>query len=136
MYTDIITVDSTTKDQLYTRTKMYLTNLYKSANDVIQMDDKEGGVIIAKGLFKVNASNGLTSSDMPVLHTFRIYIKDGKIKYEVTDLILKYYDKTSGYVDYPIEQYKPISKKLRRDISQKSHDNIVAIIEGIAQGCC
>jgi len=39
------TIDSTfnSKDQLYSLTKTFIAEKWKSANDVIQNDDKEGG---------------------------------------------------------------------------------------------
>lgn len=45
-------LDSTnkTKSQLYSDTKMFIAETWKSAQNVIQDDDKEGGMILVKGI--------------------------------------------------------------------------------------
>ena len=49
---EIIELDSSLKkDNLYYFAKEYITNSYGDANSVIQMDDKEKGLIICKGLY-------------------------------------------------------------------------------------
>jgi hypothetical protein len=44
--TDSVTMS---KNKIYSLTKMYIGETWKSAQDVIQNDDKEGGVILVKG---------------------------------------------------------------------------------------
>jgi len=39
-----------TKAALYSKVKMFIAETWKSADDVIQNDDKEGGVVLIKGL--------------------------------------------------------------------------------------
>lgn len=39
------------KNQIYSDTKMFIAETWKSAKDVIQNDDKENGVILVKGSF-------------------------------------------------------------------------------------
>jgi len=41
---------SKTKSQIYSDTKMFIAETWKSANDVIQNDDKENGMILIKGV--------------------------------------------------------------------------------------
>src|SRR5665647_1743863 len=49
-YTDLVKVDSTlTSDELYTRARSWFATAFKSANNVIQMEDKSSGIIIGKG---------------------------------------------------------------------------------------
>ncbi len=45
-----------TKDQIYSDTKMFIAENWKSAQNVIQNDDKEGGVILVKGLNEQSVS--------------------------------------------------------------------------------
>lgn len=51
VYTGIIQVDSTDKSKLYNKVKKWFVEQYKSAKDVIQLDDKENGEVIGKGYF-------------------------------------------------------------------------------------
>ena len=45
-------VDSVSKNkgQIYSDTKMFIAEFWKSAQNVIQNDDKEGGMILLKGV--------------------------------------------------------------------------------------
>ena len=38
-----------TKEQLYTDTKIFIANTWKSSQDVLQNDDKDSGIIILRG---------------------------------------------------------------------------------------
>ena len=49
VYTEVIKVDSLNAKELYNRAKKWIVLNYKSANDVIQLDDKEDGILIGKG---------------------------------------------------------------------------------------
>lgn len=91
MYTDVVVVDSSlTKAELFNRAKAWIASTYKSANAVIQMEDKDAGILIGKGVFVVNWSTALIknlSTDVP--HTIKLLFKNGRYKYEITDLSYK-----------------------------------------------
>lgn len=82
-YSNVIQVDSVSKDQLYARAKRWFVKTYKSANDVIQLDDKENGEIIGKGNFKIS----YYAREPIINHTISILVKDGRFKYIITDLV-------------------------------------------------
>lgn len=46
---DIVDSVPKTKNQIYSDTKMFIAEYWKSAKDVIQNDDKESGIILVKG---------------------------------------------------------------------------------------
>ena len=79
-YTGVVQVDSVNKNTLYTRAKKWFVDTYKSAKDVIQLDDKENGEIIGKGSFKIN----YYTRDPSISHTISIFVKDGRYKYVIT----------------------------------------------------
>ncbi len=88
---EVVEVDNTSKEELYNRAIQWFSTAYKSANDVIQLADKEQGVIIGKGAvvtyIKVLGSQhdaGL------VYYTITISAKDNKYKYEINSV---YHDK-------------------------------------------
>ncbi len=92
VYTEVIKIDSVNKDELYNRAKRFFVSTYKSANDVIQLDDKENGQIIGKGIIVVNYNMGIAGYQKTnVYHTITITAKDGRYKYEIKDLIVDYY---------------------------------------------
>jgi hypothetical protein len=81
IYTGLIKVDSIDKNALYGRAKKWFIDNYKSAKDVIQLDDKENGEITGKGNFKIN----YYARDARISHTISILVKDGRCKYIITD---------------------------------------------------
>lgn len=111
-YSDVVLLDSTIrKEDLYNRSKRFFVDYYKSAKDVIQLDDKENGEVIGKGLFKTMWQNTAFSSfEVSVYHTVQISVKDGKYKYEIKDFILRWFVPSSQYVrasnqEYTIERF-------------------------------
>ena len=100
IYTDVVDVDSSIKkDELYNRAKAWFVTEYKSANAVLQMQDKDAGIIMGKGIFEAGYNMGLMVGFqiVSVYHTVKIFIKDGKYKYEITDLNGKYYSSPTRY---------------------------------------
>jgi hypothetical protein len=85
----VVKVDSTSKNELYSRAREWFAKTFNSANNVIQMDDKEAGKIIGKGCFKVRCGKWDWDDrkiERGVINfTLSIYIKDGKFKYVITD---------------------------------------------------
>lgn len=96
-YTNVVEVDGVDKEQLYLRAKKWFVIVYKSAKDVIQLDDKENGEIIGKGNFSIVYYSRAPSID----HTITISVKDGRFKYLITDLV--YSDKLGD--KFPIERF-------------------------------
>lgn len=100
IYSEVITVDSSIKkEELFNRAKAWFVDNYKSANDVIQLQDKDAGVIIGKGIFDAGYNLGMMVGYdiVHVSHTVKIYVKDGKFKYEIVDLSGKYYETPTRY---------------------------------------
>jgi hypothetical protein len=75
------------KDELYTSSKMFIAQTWKSAKDVIQMDDKEGGVIIIKGKSIQERVFQLNNHVWVYSYTITIQIKDGKYRISASDVI-------------------------------------------------
>lgn len=92
-----------TKDQLYTRAYEWLAKAYRSANDVIQMQDKEAGRLVGKGTTTVRV-RGVSAGY--VRHTFTIYLKDGRYKYVLTDLVHEPGGMKDVYSGGPLESPK------------------------------
>lgn len=90
VYTEVIEMQNVTKDALYSRAYEWFTKAFNSAQNVIQMQDKENGKIIGKGIFDdINSPGPLGMAGVKgyVKFTISIYLKDGKYKYEITDFV-------------------------------------------------
>jgi hypothetical protein len=76
-----------TKDQIYSDTKMFIAETWKSSKDVIQNDDKEAGVILIKGINVQTFSSGIadiTKYTFKYNITFRM--KDNKYKIIINEV--------------------------------------------------
>lgn len=70
-----------TKSQIYTDTKLFIAQTWQSSKEVIQNDDKDGGVILIKGISVKNASGLMYSSFEYIFeYTLTFKMKDGKYK--------------------------------------------------------
>ncbi len=114
--TQTIDIPNVTKDELYVKVLTYFTYNYKDGESVIQVQDKENGLIIGKGIYK-NSHVGvdLLLKEISTWHIIRVDIKDNKIRVIVT---LTQYDlKMSGgstlptYYSYTIGSTFPINSK-------------------------
>lgn len=84
-YTGVVDVPGMTKTDLYVAARSWFVSEYRSADDVIQMEDKEAGRIIGKGFSLVQWQ----MATRYVKHTVQIDLKDGKYRYIVTDFAVK-----------------------------------------------
>jgi hypothetical protein len=77
---------SLTKAQIFERCERWIGINFKSAQNVIQVKDKEAGTIISKGNFSVEHNNAFQSNVYRVEFTMTIDIKDGKYRIIINDL--------------------------------------------------
>lgn len=75
------------KNDLYVKAKNAFLRLFPATKDVIQNEDKEDGIISAKGIFTFYEKGGLLNQTWGVdmKATFNIIVKDGKYKIEIFD---------------------------------------------------
>jgi len=108
-FTELVTVDSSlTQNDLYTRAREWFALNFKSANNVIQMDDKNAGIIIGKG--NMSVTGGKYLADGKIDFTLKIQVKDGRFKYWFTDFVHSSYK--AGYSGGHLENEKPICGNL------------------------
>lgn len=86
-YNDVIELKDKTKDQLFLKAKSYFVDTFKSANDVIQLEDKENSIIVGRGNSTIHVNAGMgVSSTMLFNYRIKIETKDNKIRYELYNL--------------------------------------------------
>jgi len=96
-YTNIIKVDSVSKDEIYNRAKHWLAYNY----DNFKIDNKDE--LISRGHIQVGYAQ--------IWQTITIKIKDGRYKYEITNfqvIMHNVSDGSSVEVDAPLEKYHSI----------------------------
>jgi hypothetical protein len=86
-YNSIIEVEGITKNDIYVQVNDWLATTFNSANDVIQMADKDAGKFIAKG--QVNYSSGkmmYNCSDGVLSFTIKVSVRDNKFRFILTQI--------------------------------------------------
>ena len=82
-------IDSVNKSkaQIYSDTKMFIAEVWKSANSVIQNDDKESGLILVKGSTIKTCFYMLNNHDLTYSYTIKFSMKDKKYRIQICDVI-------------------------------------------------
>lgn len=127
MYTEVVQVDSTmTADQLYINAKKWLADAFKSSKAVIDTDDKEAKLIIAKSYIEKGHIKFISNPKNWFI--LKIEMKDGRYRYSLYDIRYEF-DVHAGagvssHIDMPLEQWmkpsdKPMSKNKRNKINTR-----------------
>lgn len=84
VFSKVIQEEGADKAALYNAAKLCLTDMFRSAKDVIQLDDKESGIIIIKG-FTEEPSRGMmgTAQNAQIWFSLKIQAKDGRYKIDI-----------------------------------------------------
>lgn len=87
-YTAIVRVDSlASQEQLYKVFKVWAATAYNSVTNVIKYDDQSEGKVIIKAQTPVVSLTGF--DDGAIAYTFTFQSKQGRYRYEITDLYHK-----------------------------------------------
>lgn len=81
-YSEVVDVPGKNSDQLYSSAREWFADSFNSANDVLQMDDPVAGKLIGKGTFELTIGYIIWRPNF----TIKIFVKDGKYKYEISDI--------------------------------------------------
>lgn len=86
VFSKVIQVEEMNKDAIYNSAKLFVVNMFKNANNTIQMDDNINGIIIAKGMSMQSTSNGFAQCVREVWFTLKIQARDNRFKIDVYDM--------------------------------------------------
>ena len=91
-FTIIDTIQNKSKNDLYISAKSFFAEYFKSANDVIQLDDKEAGIIGGKGIFTNEYPIGNALIKTFITSTYRFYLKiqcrEGRYRAEMSNFTI------------------------------------------------
>jgi hypothetical protein len=90
-FTGVVQVKGATKDQLFNRAQAWFATTFNCGKCVMQTSDKEAGQIIGRGAFEYTSATFLASDAIKgwVTYTIKVFVKEGRYKYEVADFIHK-----------------------------------------------
>lgn len=76
-------------DKLYPIIRAWVASTFNSAQDVIQMDDSDNGIMICKGCFDYVAPKGMLYryADGVIHFTLKVQVRDGRYKVTVSNFI-------------------------------------------------
>ena len=150
-WAEVVQLDSAyKKDDLYKNAKLFFTDIFKSAKDVLQYDDRTEGKVIGKGNFKIedNQLSFLVAfhETRYVNFTIEIFCKDGKYRYRIYNVHSDCNVRTSGgsspdqisNYDLTIDQAytntnKGVDKKLQRRLFVETFSELHKTIDQIKQ---
>lgn len=74
------------RDDLFIKLLEFLTRTYNDANEVIQVKDKEEGIIVCKGCHRFNVNDFLYGSaiEETAWHIFKAEVKDNKVRVTIS----------------------------------------------------
>ncbi|AUP77446.1 DUF4468 domain-containing protein [Flavivirga eckloniae] len=117
-YTKIIEGINLSKDEIYTRALAYFTYNYGDGDSVVQVQDKEKGTIVAKGLYeKAHVGISLVTYIFDTWHVLRIDIKENRARILLS--LTNYNYTVSGGSTPDVKNTIPISSNY--PVTQKGH---------------
>lgn len=140
-YSRIVDVPELKTDEIFNRALNYFTYNYVSGKSVIQMQDKESGTIVGKGLYNnVHVGISLIATYVDTWHILRVDVKEGKARIILT--LTEYEKKIVGgntppsYATMKVEQEYPINPKggqktVMTKAFYKSHKRAMASLDAI-----
>lgn len=81
-YSEVVPAEGLSQSDIYLQAQAWFAKTFNDANSVIQVQDKEQGLLIGKGMSEENINNVLT----PFWFTVKIEAKEGRYRYEITDI--------------------------------------------------
>lgn len=82
-YQGILPVENKTSSAIYANIKSWVATRYNSANDVIQLDDKENGKLIVKAISPFHYGVMGIRIDSKCFYTLTIDTKENKFRYTI-----------------------------------------------------
>jgi len=131
-FSKVIQTDSVGKTKLFTTINEWFASTYNSAKDVIQVADKEAGLIVGNG--SMNYTYGKIAYrcyEGQVTYTIKVYVKDNRYKVELTN-----FNHTVNTGNAPSCSLGPVSTSevyATSGMSKSYHNNVWGDIKEKAQ---
>lgn len=148
-YVKVVEVPELSKDVIYTRIKSFLAYRYNDANSVVQEEDKEAGLVIAKGLFRLTSGIENFLYNIHTWHIIRVDVKEVRARLIVTltEYEFENYDTTNRtllgqstsriidqYPNNPSGRYKTDYAKALYNSHNRANEMLTALEKSIREG--
>lgn len=124
---NVYTIENLSQDRIYDGTRQWFATAFKSANAVIQYEDKKAGTIIGKATTKymcAGLGECLMGTTNDVLEfTIRVDTKDGRLRVAFSDLVYFRPAHSSGgtYYNDSRKSISPNSEAARLNVPKLDH---------------
>jgi hypothetical protein len=105
-YQEVVPATGASSSELLSRARVWAAAEYRSANDVIQLDDPSSGMLMVKGTFEVSYATAAVT----VEHRVTVEVKDGRYRYTVSNFVLGF-PKASALSDKALEEWHAYSEE-------------------------
>ena len=112
-FVKVFQADSTSAKDLYTKAEEWFSDTYNSANDVLQVRDKEAGRLIGKGFYNYVITD-MVKFEYSLEHTIKIEAREGRYRVTISDL---YINGTFNGQDYK----EPVEKSIKDESVYKKN---------------
>lgn len=115
-----------TKSEAFLKAQTWFANTFGSAKSVIQVDDKDAGILIGKGFTEKEAGNAFIGSlTHQVWYVINITIRDGKYRIQLYDIYLKN-SEGNKFTAESINKHPGMSKKFIKRIDDSCKEILVS----------
>ena len=133
-YQAVVQVDSVSKNDLYTAARTAFADLYKDSEEVLEVDDREGGIMVARGWTRIYTESGAADQmGSQLWFSTKLEFKDGRYRMTIYDLktvveanpITSRFEKpTEEYSTWIAEIHQPSYKKAVLQALQGNFDYV------------
>lgn len=74
------------KQEIYLKARKWFVDHFKNAKSVLQIEDKDEGVLTGKALHSYKFDSGVNSSNVSIYFTLNVEIKDGRYRIQFYDM--------------------------------------------------
>lgn len=136
-FSKIIQTDSVGKATLFVTIYDWFASTYNSANEVIQMADKEAGVLIGNGSMKYRYGTYITKcNDGYIKYTIKVYVKANRYKIELTNFTHIINHGNPSYCELGLittAEESNTKKGIQKKVNEKVWKHIKVVIWGYSQ---
>ncbi len=131
-YTGVEVVQNTSAQELYSRGRLFIANVYRSGKDVTQLNDDVAKTILGKGAGEVIYSEALGPKRRGLVkYQIKIECKDNRYRYTIDQLTFNFVVDT-GFDEWLFDSPKRpryVTKKSWYNIQESSDERIRSLIE-------
>lgn len=134
VYSEVVNIKGADKTDLYRKATIFFADDMLSTGNIVQLDDKENGIIIGKGFLTIPIQNKKMSIPVNLHFTIKVEARDDRYRYEVYSL--RYETKATSFTAEELfakeksAEYKK-AKKNARDIADQYLDRTVTVVDNI-----